>query len=515
MRNLINKLNFLSIITVAYLLLPVLIYFFTWTKIYFAILATIAVVAIAFFSWKKDSPKTDFFIFENKRNIIIFIITIAIIAIWLFLTGVGNFTYQQTDYIKHNTVLKDLTTNNWPFAYTEESSCQPFTYYFAYYIPSAIAAKFSGFNAANIVFYLWTLIGVSIGLCWIFKFLRRVSLIPILILICFSGLDFLGYLILYGLIPPFGTHLEWWAQCLQFPSITATLNFVPHMFVANIIVLSMLLCKIREAKCSYSLYLSIALLPLWAPFILVGILPFFAYYIIKLIKNTNQIFKIFHPGILVSCFYIVLIPTLYLLSNTNANAGFSGPIWNFTENFDAWYLLPLVYIIEFGVPLLLIFTNKKALHDKTSLKNFPIIYICIAVVIICSFVHIGLWNDFCMRVSMPASLVLAIYLMECFHIQYKKFKTGGSILSFAWLVVLLLVMSYTPLNEFALKSIEKVTPIEEYSATNLTKYLYPYQYMAPNEDSFYQKFISNDLNYFDANTPGTGMDMSEQQVKLN
>ena len=76
-------------------------------------------------------------------------------------------------------------------------------------------------------------------------------------------------------------------------------------------------------------------------------------------------------------------------------------------------------------------------------------------------------------------------------------------------------MAYTPLNEFALKSIEKVTPIEEYSAPNLTKYLYPYQYMAPNDDSFYQKYISNDLNYFDSNTPGTGMDMTEQQVKLD
>lgn len=515
MKNLINKSNFLPLITVAYLGLPVLIYFFTWTKIYFAILALIAVAAIAFFAWKKGAPTQDFFIFENKRNVIIFIITIAIIAIWLILTGVGNFTYQQTDYIKHNTVLKDLVANSWPFAYTDESSCRPFTYYFAYYIPSAIAAKFLGLNIANIVFYVWTLIGTSIGLCWIFKFLRRVSLIPIFILICFSGLDFLGYLILYGLIPPFGMHLEWWAQCLQFPSITATLNFVPHMFVANIIVLPMILCKIREAKSSYSLYLCIALLPLWAPFILIGILPFFVYYIVKLIKNQTQIFEIFHPGVLAACIYLALIPTLYLLSNTNANAGFTGPIWDFAQDFGIWYLLPLVYVIEFSIPLILIFINKKALQDKTSIKNFAVIYICIAIIIVCSFIHVGLWNDFCMRVSMPASLVMAIYLMECFHIQYTKFKSGAPILSFAWIIVLLLVMAYTPLNEFALKSMEKVTPIEKYSASNLTKYLYPYQYMAPNDESFYQKYISNDLNYFDSNTPGTGMDMTEQQVKLD
>ena len=211
----LNKIRIyvLELLTVAYLILPVLIYYFTFTKWIFSLLAILALFLIVFASikFKSVNPKNKLKLFSSKKSVVIFFITLLIICLWLFLTGVGDFTYQQTDYLKHNTILKDLIANEWPFAYSTETQTQPFVYYFAYYIPAALIGKIAGFTSANITFYIWTFIGVTLGFSWIFKFLKRVSLCPVIVLICFGGLDFLGHIITNGALPPIGTHLEWWA----------------------------------------------------------------------------------------------------------------------------------------------------------------------------------------------------------------------------------------------------------------------------------------------------------------
>ena len=75
-----------------------------------------------------------------------------------------------------------------------------------------------------------------------------------------------------------------------------------------------------------------------------------------------------------------------------------------------------------------------------------------------------------------------------------------------------MLMFFTPFNEFALKSIEKPSTIEDYSTPNLTKYLYPYQYMSVDDKNFYQKYISKDLHYYLADSEGTGIDMTGNQI---
>ena len=90
------------------------------------------------------------------------LIVCILIGVWIVLAGQGGFCRQQSDFEKHNFILKALIEYEWPVQInSSEFGEGTLVYYIAAYILPALAGKISGsFVIASYVMTIETWIGV-------------------------------------------------------------------------------------------------------------------------------------------------------------------------------------------------------------------------------------------------------------------------------------------------------------------------------------------------------------------
>ena len=140
-----KKLNFrLSSVETAalvFLYSSVFIFLFAWLKIYFAIPCAAAII-FGFYKFKKTTPGNKSKAFKIGRGVFI------AAAIFFFLSciaaGIGGFTYQSSDWSKHNAVLRDLINYSWPVYYPGNPDRAMLTYYVTSYLIPALVGKATG-----------------------------------------------------------------------------------------------------------------------------------------------------------------------------------------------------------------------------------------------------------------------------------------------------------------------------------------------------------------------------------
>ncbi len=152
-------------------------------------------------------------------------------GLWVFLSGVGGYAFQNWDHHWRNAVLHDLITYNWPVVYSspEKGPITMLVYYVGYWLPAALAGKIFGWQAANFVLFLWTWLGVFLVISHLSLKLKTTALKAALLLIFFSGMDALGVLLFaneYPTLWPPIQHLEIWSGNLQYSSFTTQLFWV-------------------------------------------------------------------------------------------------------------------------------------------------------------------------------------------------------------------------------------------------------------------------------------------------
>jgi hypothetical protein len=140
----------------------------------------------------KDSAETLSGIFDRKKLIII----ICILLIWVILSGIGGFVWQNGwDHKFRNAIFKDLFYYKWPVVNHEEGA--NLCYYFGYWLPSAWIAKlFNSLSIGYLFQLIWGFSGVLLSFLLITQWLQKLSYKTLILLILFSGLDFILLLIL-------------------------------------------------------------------------------------------------------------------------------------------------------------------------------------------------------------------------------------------------------------------------------------------------------------------------------
>jgi len=388
-------------ITILYLALPFIIFCMGWLRLSIAIPIT-AIILWAIWKLFTQSLIPNHQLPNPQTTFYLFLLT----GIWVLLSGVGGYTFQNWDHNWRNAVLRDLISYDWPVIYSspEKGPITMLVYYVGYFLPAAWIGKLFGWQAANFALFLWTWLGVFLVATHLSLRLKTSAIKAILPLILFSGLDALGALLFASdyptLFPPI-QHLEIWSGNLQYSSFTTQLFWVFNQAVPAWLCIVLILDSdslLSQSPNSNSQFtnklFTFSLSFFFAPLAALGLLP---YLLIKWFKQTDfkSPFKNLRLDILLASGMIVLVSFLYFSSNTAAQErGFQAVA---LKDFLAFFLL------EGGI-LWLLLTPLKWRDPRWAATGLLLASI--------PFIQFGSGRDFVMRASIAPLFYLMIMTGE-------------------------------------------------------------------------------------------------------
>ena len=210
-------------------------------------------------------------------------VVVLMVFLWVGLSGVGGYVWQNTDHAFRNEIFLLLTEQKWPLVkeVLTESGLQGrgVVYYIGSWLPAAAAGKLFGTGAGWAMQYLWTAAGILLTYALICVYRKKISVWPLVLLVFFSAPDALG--VLLGTADPFQIfgepHLEWWPQYYQFSAVTTQLFWVYNQAVPAWLFSALVF--LGEKPRNLVFLSSLMILSCTLPFI--GILPYLLYFMIR------------------------------------------------------------------------------------------------------------------------------------------------------------------------------------------------------------------------------------------
>ncbi len=496
--NLYRRIDaFLITIGIGYITLPIAIFCFGWLKLPLAFVCT---AFLAYFAWKQFSTLTedaDWLDFVQKADktcsgkAVFWIAVCLLSALWVYLSGIGDFCFQNFDFRHRNAIFRDLAEQPWPVLIDlgKESDivreiCGSGTvalsYYFSWWLPPALVSKIFhlGDDARNLVLYAWAVLGIVEVMYLLCRKLRKcLWWIPV-VFIGFSGLDIVGAAIYacfsgtwdIGYTP----YLEWWSKCFEYSANTTQLFWVFNQSVPVWVIAALFIQNDKlhyaAALCSLSFAYSA-----WAA---IGFIPFIFAACFKkdnLPQNINLI------NIAVILIMMIVFGSFYTSSNaTDKYIGFH-EISFYTRYFITIFLEVIVYFIIFW---------------KDAVKNSYYFVTLISLIFIPLF-HI-LSPDFMMRASIPALFMLTFYAM--LFILYCTSKIRKYIFIIIFLIgcvnpvtsIIRTVNNTITMDNYICNEIYSLTKMRT-TDTELLKMTM--QYLASNYDKrFFFKYLAKENN---------------------
>ena len=443
-----------------YLALPYTIFFAGWLRWYYA-LPCIGLVVLPLLHTIRELDQIVGVEQAQAHRPALKLCHIALVSLAALLllgvSGVGGYGYQDTDWLKHNAILKDLVTRPWPVVYRLGGEQVPLVYYVAYYLPAALLGKLGGWTLANQALFVWSLLGLILAMLWFSILSRRAAFTVVLLFVLFSGLDVVGQMIARSIVAPIRPeiwsilrwdHIEQWSIGWQYSSNVTLIFWVPNQALAGWIGSGLLVITIlRPSTRKLSLFYC-SLTALWSPFVTIGLFPYLLAEfllengaLLRRLKRTVSLPNLCGLALLmvVGLFYSAKLYEVSPLLTTAIPYGFSLSFPPDTQAKMIGLVLILIFcLLEFGLYAIIIRTTNRDWSPKTKIL-FATTLICLSLI---PFYRYGGNNDFVMRVSIPALFLLAILLARALHSQsLNRFKR-------IILTVLVVLGAITPLVEF-------------------------------------------------------------------
>jgi hypothetical protein len=425
--------NVLLTLTLAYIQLPLLVYFSSWLNGY---AATACCLLLLYGNWQmaRRYRLLDWSIRTPLApRPVWFLASMLALLGWLLLSGVGGVGFQHADYSKHTAMLYDLVRMEWPMTLQPEVDSQRtfhVVYYVGWYLPAALVGKLFGFSAALAAGFGWTLLGLWLVLGWLFNFTGRVGPVVVLIFVLFSGLDFFGYVLVNQHFPAAADHLEWWAGLWQLSSMTSLLFWVPQHALAGWLMTFVFLQLLRTRRNEFLLFLLVPVL-LWSPFVALGLLPLAVLGSLgtgwRRGVNLPNTAGSLVPGLIICAFLMSRLP--------ERHAAFI-PISS--DSSVLFPMLGLFLALEVGLFVVLLYDD---LSDLSSHFNRAL---CLALgfVALSLLFRYGLYNDLVMRASIPALFLLCLAMIRHFYLPVRARPVLDTLL-----VLVLLAGALNPMRE--------------------------------------------------------------------
>ncbi len=421
-------------ITYLYLAVPFIIFCMGWLRLSIAI-PVVAVIAWVLYQLFKQNPVNPF---PPKQALSQFPFYFLLISgMWVFLSGVGGYAFQNWDHHWRNAVLRDLITYSWPVVYSSPES-GPITmlvYYVGYWLPAALAGRLLGWGFANFILFLWTWLGVLLTILHLNLKLKTSLLKAALLLIFFSGMDALGSLFFasgYPTLWPPIQHLEIWAGNLQYSAFSTQLFWVFNQAVPAWLCIALILesdnlpANMQEQAPGLQITQKVFVWSLcffFAPLASIGLFP---YLLVEWIKGTDfkSPFKNVRFDLILASAVIVLISYLFFSSNAAAQE----------RGFQALALKDVLvfFLLEGGI-LWLLLAPRLWRDPRWAITGF--------LLFIMPFIQLGHGRDFVMRASIAPLFYLMIKTAETI---FQKLSPRIFLFPF---YVLLFIGALTPIYE--------------------------------------------------------------------
>ena len=402
------ELPVLHRLTIAYLMLPVGIWLLGWFHWWLGIPATALLVA-GFWrtlggSWRETPRPATFAALLMSLG-------------WTLMTAAcGLLDVDNGDWIKHRAILTDLARYAWPvylpdplvaFLSPEAHAQQDglLRYYLGYYMAPGLAGRWFGLAALNWAVPLWTWGGVALlVLLFTRRFARTgAAIVAAVVLMGFSGMDFLRILLLSGEVEPLfsSSHIEtddFLLYRILYSSNMASLMWVPQHFISGGLY-TMLLVQLRgQPRFLASSGLLLAACLFWSPFVAVGLLPFVA---VVFLDNGPR------PFLRWQNFLAVPLAGLFVAYLTSAAGDIvRGWLWQKSDWGELVRWLPVFYLTEFVVLSLLLW------RCRPQMREDRFFLVSVGTLLMLPVYTYGYFNDLGMRASLPALLILCWYCAD-------------------------------------------------------------------------------------------------------
>lgn len=405
----------LVLIAYLYMVIPIIIFFIGWMKIFFGLFFSIVLAFGLYYFIKTRYREDEYFNIELKG----FLIMTIVVLIWVSLSGMGGYFYQRWDWHGRNAVLRDLVEYSWPVIYPETGNA--LVYYFVFWMIPALIGKICGWEMANFALYIWTFIGIMISMLLICKLLNlnttKKIITMVWIYIFWGGLNILGVLYVngrgyadYGLLGGgFG-----WPDAVtgyQYTPNNALLEWVFNQTIVPWVAIPLFL---QDKRIEVLAFLGLCVLP-FAPFPFIGFfilcvawaVPVLGHMVKK--REYKRLFQVVFsiPNLTsIASIFVVFLLFFQCNSATNGSTGVGGIGWYIEPKNFTWKTLEILivfYLLEFLIYTILLYKENK--HNllffvsNISLFIFP-------------FIRIGTGRDFCMRASIPALFIIMILVIK-------------------------------------------------------------------------------------------------------
>jgi hypothetical protein len=430
-------------VTAAYfcLFLPFAIFLAGWVRPVIS-LPLLAILAVVFFRMAKSQPKLKY-LAPTKDNFLKLLCILSAVGLWVYLAGIGRFAYQNDDHTIRNGIFELLLRRDWPVVLppSETSYERPIAlvYYIGFWLPAAAMGKVFGDGIGWLFQLFWA--SAEIFLFYVIfclKFLKKIAVWPIVIFIAFSGLDAVGGRLMGNPDMGISSHIEWWVHPFQYSSLTTQLFWVFNQAVPA--WLATVLMLIQKNNRFLVVIAALTMITSTIPFLGLIVLGAFVgiYNIFNKCKSQREQFFEMHPikflnksfsvsdypeGIrrnlakgvsflnalgftsdnFIAGGLIGIVTFMYMKIN-EVSVGFA--LQQLNPSFFARYLL--FFLLEAGVYLFAVYRYQKGtllyLYSFLGLLAVPWITIPNSI-----------FNEFCMRASIPFLMVLAFLVIDTFN----------------------------------------------------------------------------------------------------
>ena len=497
----------LRIIGLFFLVLPVMIFLFFFVKRIISVPVIILLALACYLAIRNKEDDKRYFHIEIKQLLLMLIVCF----IWCYFGGLGGFFYQTSDWNERNAIFRDLMSNKWPVYYSQTNTA--LTYYIGHWLPAALIGRtfftLTGmwdisWVLGNIGLLIWTALSVFISVLLLIQYVsantKKMQWLILGILIVFSGLDIVGCLLQGWNFQSFTSilHLEWWLEGFQFSSNTTCLFWVYNQAIPAWI--ATLLFLNEKSNKMYALIIVCTLIS--APLPCVGLALYMVGYatykmigsikrhcVIGYLKETFSIINVI-PAI-----FVFPILAFYFMTNSALEKSNAVQIQNSQFSYDVFYffiigaLLMLIskFVLKKTIPeiwvlsiMSLIVTGVLLFNPQLDYKYVLFLFLEVGVYLIavssekykCIFfyltillffiaptIKIGIGSDFCMRATIPSTIILMTMYIETLTkwLNDKKYTLKSQNKVRFWFAVIILIIGMvTPTMEFY-RGIYKVT----------------------------------------------------------
>jgi hypothetical protein len=447
----------LFVATVGYLLAPNLIFLVGWLKPEVGLPAAGLALAALVEVWRRAHTSTP----PLRARQWAFVAALALVL--TVVAGIGELSAQVTDYLKHNLVFHDLVAYPWPVVYPHPGSAGSLLcYYVAYYLPAGLVGKLLGLAWTAPASLAWGYTGVLLAFAWVARLGRPGGSAVLVTFMFVDGFAWLPGLYTFAQRLPLlaaGAGGEWWTSDtfterfasfgsppmrLLFESELAHLVWVPQHAIAAWLATACLLRTLEEGEPPRHLGLVLAATLLWSPFVAVGLLPFV---LLALLRQPGAAAA--WPS--VAGGLAVAVPTgLYFLAHSSyEHLGFLPARFSGLQD---WLRYAFFLVASVGVLTTAVALARERFGVPTA-AEWRLFAIAAAWLAATTLVTLGHFNDWVMRVSMPALVVFRLVVARLF---VELWRRGGRLAPRVAFAALVLASAERPIKTLVLAPFGKV-----------------------------------------------------------